>query len=163
MSTKKEMRYLELKPSGIGEIIAISVVGLAVIGFLLYIGITMKYKALVLTVPFAVFIGLWLLLYIPYRIYSHITKSIDVLTFTSVGIIIHNKKLNVLETLKWSEIIDIIITKSDNDEKPEEITVICMNRAEKINLKLYHTMLTSTEMLWQKIVNIYEKHRQIII
>ncbi len=163
MSTKEDLRYLELKPSGIGEIIVISVVGLALISFLLYIGISIKYKALVLTVPFAVFIGLWLLLYIPYRIYSHITKSIDVLTFTSVGIIIHNKKLNILETLKWSEIIDIIITKTDNDDKPEEITVICLNRAEKINLKLYHTMFTSTEILWQKIINIYEMHKQIII
>ena len=163
MSVKESPRYLELKPSGIGETIIVAVIGLLLIAFLLYIGLTIKYKALVLTVPFAVFIGLWLLLYIPYKIYSYMTKSIDVLTFTDVGIIIHNKKLNILETISWSEIIDIIITKVDSDNKPEEITIICNNLAEKINLKLYHTIFTSTEAIWEKIVNIYEKNKQIFI
>jgi hypothetical protein len=91
------------------------------------------------------------------------TKSIDILTFTNTGLVIHNKKFNILETISWAEIIDIIITKVDSDDKPEEITVICKNRTEKINLKLYHTMFTSTDAIWQKIVNIYEKHKQIII
>lgn len=163
MSTKGNPRYLELRPSGLGETITVAIVGLLLMAFLLYIGFTLKYKALTLTVPFVAFIGLWLLLYIPYRIYSHLTKSIDILTFTETGLIIHNKKFNILETLPWSEIIDIIITKKDSDEKPEEITVICKNRAEKINLKLYHTIFTSTDAIWQKIVNIYEKHKQIII
>ncbi len=163
MSTKERPRSLELKPSGIGETIIVAVIGLLLIAFLLYIGLTIKYKALVLTVPFAVFIGLWLLLYIPYKIYSYMTKSIDVLTFTDVGIIIHNKKLNILETISWSEIIDIIITKVDSDNKLEEITIISNNRAEKINLKLYHTIFTSTEAIWNKIVNIYEKNKQIFI
>lgn len=163
MSTKERPRSLELKPSGIGETIIVVVIGLLLIAFLLYIGLTIKYKALVLTVPFAVFIGLWLLLYIPYKIYSYMTKSIDVLTFTDVGIIIHNKKLNILETIFWSEIIDIIITKVDSDNKLEEITIISNNRAEKINLKLYHTIFTSTEAIWNKIVNIYEKNKQIFI
>ncbi len=163
MSTKESPRYLELKQTGIGETIIVAVIGLLLIAFLLYIGLTIKYNVLVLTVPFAVFIGLWLLLYIPYRIYSYMTKSIDVLTFTDVGIVIHNKKLNILETLSWVEIIDIIITKVDNDNKPEEITIICNNRAEKINLKLYHTIFTSTEAIWEKIVNIYEKNKQIFI
>ncbi|NPE10037.1 MAG: hypothetical protein GNW80_17285 [Asgard group archaeon] len=163
MSTKESPRSLELRPSGIGETIIVAIVGLLLIAFLLYIGITMKYKALVLTVPFAAFIGLWLLLYIPYKIYSYMTKSIDVLTFTDVGIVIHNKKHNILETIAWTEIIDIIITKVDNDDKPEEITIICNNRAEKINLKLYHTIFTSTEAIWEKIINIYEKNKQIFI
>lgn len=163
MSTKESPRYLELRPSGIGEIIIVAIVGLSLIAFLLYIGITIKYKALILTVPIAAFIGLWLLLYTPYKIYSYMTKSIDVLTFTDVGIVIHNKKLNILETISWVEIIDIIITKVDDDDKPEEITIISNNQAEKINLKLYHTMFTSTEAIWEKIVNIYEKNKQIFI
>ena len=163
MSTKESPRYLELKPTGIGETIIVAVIGLLLIAFLLYIGLTIKYKVLVLTVSFAVFIGLWLLLYIPYRIYSYMTKSIDFLTFTDVGIVIHNKKLNILETLSWAEIIDIIITKVDNDDNPEEITIICNNRAEKINIKLYQTIFTSTEAIWEKIVNIYEKNKQIFI
>ncbi|MCK5045860.1 MAG: hypothetical protein KAS22_04725, partial [Candidatus Heimdallarchaeota archaeon] len=75
MSTKESPRYLELKPTGIGETIIVAVIGLLLIAFLLYIGLTIKYKVLVLTVSFAVFIGLWLLLYIPYRIYSYMTKS----------------------------------------------------------------------------------------
>lgn len=163
MSTKESPRSLELKPSGIGETIIIATIGLLLIVFLLYIGLTIKYNALVLTVPFAAFIGLWLLLYIPYKIYSYMTKSIDVLTFTDVGIVIHNKKLNILETISWIEIIDIIITKVDSDNKPEEITIISKNRAEKINLKLYHTIFTSTEAIWDKVVNIYEKNKQIFI
>ncbi|MBK5113122.1 MAG: hypothetical protein KGD59_02645 [Candidatus Heimdallarchaeota archaeon] len=163
MSTSENPRYLELRPSGIGETIAIAIIGLLLMALLLYIGITMKFKALVIVIPFVSLIGLWLLLYIPYRIYSHITKSIDILAFTSAGIVIHNKKFNILENISWSEIIDIIITKVDNDAKPEEVTVICLNRAEKINLKLYHTIFTSTENIWQKIVNIYEKHKEITI
>jgi len=156
MSTKENPRYLELRPSGIGETITVAIIGLLLMAFLLYIGLTLKYKSLVITVPFVVLIGLWLLLYIPYRIYSYMTKSIDVLTFTDVGIVIHNKKLNIQESISWSEIIDIIITKVDSDAKPEEITIICNNRAEKINLKLYHTIFTSTEAIWEKIVNIYK-------
>ena len=163
MSTKESPRSLELRPTGIGETIIVAIVGLSLIAFLLYIGITMKYKALIITVPFASFIGLWLLLYIPYKIYSYMTKSIDVLTFTDVGIVIHNKKHNILVTMSWVEIIDIIITKVDDDDKPEEITIICNNQAEKINLKLYHTIFTSTEAIWEKIVNIYEKNKQIFI
>ncbi|NHJ32284.1 MAG: hypothetical protein FK732_05435 [Asgard group archaeon] len=163
MPTKENNHYFDLKPSGIGETITVAIVGSLVIVFLLYIGITLKYKALVLTVPFAVLIGLWLLLYIPYRIYSYITKSIDVLSFTETGIAIHNKKFNIHETIMWSEVIDIIISKADSDNKPEEITIVSKNRAEKINLKLYHTIFTSTEAIWEKIDNIYKKHKQIII
>lgn len=163
MSTKESPRYLELRPSGIGETIIVAIIGLLLMTFLLYIGLIMKYKALMLTIPFSVFIGLWLLLYLPYKIYSFKTKSIDILTFTDVGIIIHNKKLDILETITWTEIIDIIITKVDGDSKPEEIAIISNNRAEKINLKLYHTIFTSTEAIWEKIVNIYEKNKQILI
>lgn len=163
MSTKESPRYLELRPSGIGETITVAIIGLLLMAFLLYIGLTLKYQVLIISVPFVVLIGLWLVLYIPYRIYFYMTKSIDVLTFTDVGIVIHNKKLDILETISWSEIIDIIITKVDSDVQPEEIMIICKNRAEKINLKLYHTIFTSTEALWEKIVNIYEKHKQIFI
>lgn len=60
MSTKESPRSLELKPSGIGETIIVAIVDLSLIAFLIYIGLTIKYKALVLTVPFAAFIGLWL-------------------------------------------------------------------------------------------------------
>ena len=66
MSTKESPRSLELRPTGIGETIIVAIIGLILMAFLLYIGLTMKYKALLLTIPFVAFIGLWLLLYIPY-------------------------------------------------------------------------------------------------
>ncbi len=159
MSIETKGEKLVLKATRHYDLIFISVIGITAVIGLIHFALTYGYLVFYLSIPASVLIAIGLLIYVPYKLYFYTTTSIDEIILDENGVTIRNKKLNILDTIKWIDVIDIIVSQSNNDETPEKITIICYNRAEKVNLKLYHTVLTSTEEIWKKAVNIYKLYK----
>ena len=158
---KEETRYV-LKPAGIEGLLFLTLIAIVLLVGLLYMGIDYGGKFFYTAIPFVVLLGLWLILYFPYKLYLHLTTSIDTVIFDEKGICIQNKKIEVIEYHSWSKITDLFVNKEDHEKKPEEISFITTETARTINLKLYNTLFTNTEEIWEKINDIYKIYNETI-
>ncbi|NHK31394.1 MAG: hypothetical protein FK730_08590 [Asgard group archaeon] len=160
MEENKESHRFELKPAGIEGLMFITLIVVILLAGLIFIATDYGSKWFYMSIPFAVLLGLWLILYLPYKLYLHLITSIDTITFDEKGICIQNKKVEIIEYHSWSNITDLFVNKEDHDKKPEEISFITTDTARTINLKLYNTIFTTTEEIWEKITNIYELYNE---
>jgi hypothetical protein len=156
---KQSIRF-ELKPAGIEGLLFLTLVAVVLLAGLLFMAIDYGGKWFYMFIPFIVLLGLWLILYLPYKLYLQFTTSIDTIIFDEKGICIQNKKVEIIEYHSWSKITDLFINKEDHDKKPEEISFITTDTARTINLKLYNTVFTNTEEIWEKIANIYNLYNE---
>jgi hypothetical protein len=149
---------VELKPRGIEELLFLAFAVVLVFSVLLFMAIDYGSKWFYMSIPFVALLGIWLIIYFPYKLYIYLTRAIDTVVFDEKGIYIQNKRVDVFEYYPWTNITDLFINKEDLDKKPEEITFITVDKVQTISLKLYNTIFTSTEDLWDKINEIYSQH-----
>jgi hypothetical protein len=160
LEENKEIHRYELKPAGIGGLLFLTLVVIVLPAGLIFMTTDYGSKWFYISIPFIVLLGLWLILYLPYKLYLRLTSSIDTIIFDEKGICIQNKKVEIIEYHSWSKITDLFINKEDHDKKPEEISFITTDTARTINLKLYNTVFVNTEEIWDKITKIYNLYKE---
>ncbi|NHJ47188.1 MAG: hypothetical protein FK733_05315 [Asgard group archaeon] len=157
MAQREERTRFELKPTGLEGLLFLTVLVLILLASLVYIAITYGGKVFYMSIPFVFLLGLWILFYLPYKLYLHFTHSVDMVVFDEKGISIQNKKIEIYEYYPWTQVTDLFVNKKDHDEKPEEFTFITTEKVQTVSLTLYNTIFTSKEALWEKINSIYTK------
>ena len=160
LEENKNTHRFELKPAGIEGLLFLTLVAIVILAGLIFMAADYGGKFFYTSIPFIVLLGLWLILYLPYKLYLRLTSSIDTVIFDEKGICIQNKKVEIIEYHSWSKINDLFVNKEDHDNKPEEISFITTETARTINLKLYNTVFTTTEEIWEKINTIYNIYNE---
>ncbi len=154
MPTEKSSTY-EISPEGYGSIILYLIISISMLGVVLFFALYFRSMVLYISLPFILLLSFWAIVYIPYRLYLRIKRPIDTITFGESGIIIENKKVDLLISIPWKTIIEFKLIKRDADDKPEEFIIRTSDKEFLINLKLYHTFFTTTETIWNKISVIF--------
>lgn len=97
LEDNKESPHFELKPAAIEDLLFLTLLLTILLTRLIYMAIDYGGKFFYTSIPFIALLGIWLILYLPYKLYLYFTCSIDTVIFDEKGICIQNKKVEVIE------------------------------------------------------------------
>ncbi|MHA1126343.1 MAG: hypothetical protein ACTSO7_11130 [Candidatus Heimdallarchaeota archaeon] len=160
MPNSEDQALLTLKPMGYFDLLITSVITLLFAGLLFFLGFMLPNMANYFCYPIAGLIIIGLILFDIVKVKTIREGRIETITFTKGGIRFENKISSLRESINWSSIVDIVVTKVDEEdeederENPNKIVVITPHAEEFFFLSHYETIFTNRKAIWERIQEI---------
>ena len=162
MSNSNNHTLLKLKPMGYFELTIITLLTLLLAGLLFLIGSMGPVMTDYFFYPIAGLVVIGLVVFDIIKIKTIRAGSVETITFTKDGIHFENKIVGLRELVKWFSVVDIFVTKIDEDDDqeneqkdPNKVVILTPHNEEYFFLSDYETIFTNRKVIWERIREVH--------